>query len=299
VELVPANPVGIDGRAWVNDQPEALVDVLSRRKFPLVLDWEHSTELKGAKGEEAPAAGWLREFEARNGAVWGRVEWTPRGQASVANREYRGISPVLLFDGGTRRVVSLSSVGLTNKPNFPIAINHQQETGPMANALPERMTQALALPASATEDEALAAIDKIKGDVATARNRADQPPDLAHWVPKAELEAAINRAKTAEQAVQDREAKEFEAARDQALQAVPPARRDALKALCRSKEDLPNIEAIAKTYAGITSETGAKTSPPGALDAALNHEEAAVCKAMGITAEQFIKARKAEQEESE
>ena len=39
-------------------------------------------------------------MEVREGAVWGRVDWTPRGRRSVGSREYRFFSPEITFDPG-------------------------------------------------------------------------------------------------------------------------------------------------------------------------------------------------------
>ncbi|EOY8738006.1 phage protease, partial [Klebsiella michiganensis] len=53
--MIPAGTfTGRDGRTWVNDNPQAII-ATSFRYPTLPFDAEHSTELLGPKGEEAPA----------------------------------------------------------------------------------------------------------------------------------------------------------------------------------------------------------------------------------------------------
>jgi phage I-like protein len=106
-----------DGRAWVNDRPQAILAAFDKRAMPLPLDWEHATELRATQGEPAPAAGWIDRLEVRTGgALWGHVDWTPRGRAAVVSREYRFLSPVFLFERASMRILELTSAALTNRP---------------------------------------------------------------------------------------------------------------------------------------------------------------------------------------
>ncbi|MNN95005.1 Mu-like prophage I protein [compost metagenome] len=51
------------------------------------MDWEHAIEILAPAGQPAPAAGWFDQLEIREGALWGRVAWTPRAAAQVVSRE--------------------------------------------------------------------------------------------------------------------------------------------------------------------------------------------------------------------
>jgi len=53
----------------------------------------------------------------RDGALWGRVEWTPHGAAALIVREYRYISPVFQYSSDGE-VTRLLRAGLTNNPNL-------------------------------------------------------------------------------------------------------------------------------------------------------------------------------------
>src|SRR5262249_34938567 len=52
------------------------------------IDYDHATDFAAPNGRPAPAAGWIREFADRDGALWGRVEWTPHGARAITSREY-------------------------------------------------------------------------------------------------------------------------------------------------------------------------------------------------------------------
>ena len=83
----------------------------------LPIDYDHATDFAAPKGHPAPAAGWIRKLEARGGALWGCVDWTPHGAKAITSREYRYISPVFQYspDGAVTRLLR---AGLTNNPNL-------------------------------------------------------------------------------------------------------------------------------------------------------------------------------------
>ncbi|MDO9533643.1 MAG: phage protease [Deltaproteobacteria bacterium] len=86
------------------------------RGVDLVIDYEHQS----LQGERAPAAGWIKELEARGDGLWARVDWTQQARDYLEKKEYRYFSPVLRLDPETRRPVALMHMGLTNVP----AIKH-------------------------------------------------------------------------------------------------------------------------------------------------------------------------------
>ena len=86
------------------------------RGVDLVIDYEHQS----LQGERAPAAGWIKDLEARDDGLWARVDWTQQARDYLEKKEYRYFSPVLRLDPETRRPIALMHVGLTNVP----AIKH-------------------------------------------------------------------------------------------------------------------------------------------------------------------------------
>jgi phage I-like protein len=93
-----------------------MVAAFRSRGVDLVIDYEHQS----MNGDRAPAAGWIKDLEARDDGLWARVDWTEQAQEYLTQREYRYFSPVLRLDPETRKPTALMHVGLTNVP----AINH-------------------------------------------------------------------------------------------------------------------------------------------------------------------------------
>lgn len=90
----------------------------------LPVDYEHQSlgGMYSSPSGQAPAAGWVRALrlvvpgaEVEPG-LYGEVEWTEAAAARLAAKEYRYLSPVVVVRKADRRVVSLHSAALTNKP---------------------------------------------------------------------------------------------------------------------------------------------------------------------------------------
>jgi len=119
LHLLPAGEIFTnDGRGpyRVGDVAALMANSLAAGE-KLVLDENHSTDLAGPRGEEAPARGWIVELQQRSDGVWGQTNWTDVAVSRRIWKEYRGVSPVILHrqDGTIDAVLRAS---LTNKPNF-------------------------------------------------------------------------------------------------------------------------------------------------------------------------------------
>ena len=128
VQLVPAGTFsGSDGRGpYKVANAQALIAASLPAGARLAIDENHATDLAAPRGEAAPARGWIVELQARADGIWGRVEWNESGRALLADKAYRGISPVFETDkaGIVRRLVRAA---LTNNPNLiQLATLHQQ-----------------------------------------------------------------------------------------------------------------------------------------------------------------------------
>jgi len=150
---------------------------------------------------------------------------------------------------------------------------------------------ALGLAEAATEPEIVTAIGKLKAS--TALNAAQQP-DLAKFVPRADYELALNRATTAETkiAADGKAALEARvaAAIDGAVKAgkVAPASKDFYVATCSTAEGLAAFEKfVASAPTAFTEIVDPKKDEPGAGKVALNAEQLAVAKALGIEPKAF------------
>jgi hypothetical protein len=116
--VIPAGHFsGRDGRGpYTLDDPAKLLETTAASDMTagLPLDFDHATDFGGP----APAAGWMRQFEIRDGAICARIEWTAKGRQAIASKEYRYVSPVFSFDEETGEILSLVRAGLTNAPNL-------------------------------------------------------------------------------------------------------------------------------------------------------------------------------------
>lgn len=257
IQLLPAGPAiqGADGRAWTLPDPTALITAFTARNKPLVVDWEHSSEHRAPQGLDAPAAGWIDRLEARNGAIWGHVEWTPKAVQQIAAKEYRFLSPVFTYAKTDSRIVELVSAGLTNQPNLNLTALNREEP-PVS--FPTAVCSALALPAGADEAAVLTAITALHSAVATATNRADSP-DLTKFIPRADYDAALNRAVNAEQKLADIEKaqlnQQIEAALERGLKAgqITPATVEFYRAGCQREGGLAAFETFLKTAPSVVS----------------------------------------------
>lgn len=296
VQLVPAGPriMGRDGRWWMMSDPQAVADRFDPTKEPQI-DIEHSSEIKAPMGEPAPAVGWIKGIEVRDGALWGRVEWTPAGSEIVATRAYRYLSPVFTYDMATGEIGRIVSVGLTNQPNLEMAaLNRAEEENPMDRAVLE----ALGLPAAATAQDALIAINAIKSERDTARNSA-HVPDPAKFVPVADHQLALNRIQAFETAEAARRNAEIETAVDAAIAAgkVAPASKDFHVAACRAEGGFDRFKAFIGTAPVIAPASGLDGKAPEGVVAnaeTLTAEELAVCRMFGSDPASFIAAKKQE-----
>lgn len=129
------------------------------------IDYEHQTQRSAVNGQPAPAAGWIKDFEARPDGIYGRAEWTATAAALLDDKAYRYISPTFIHaphavdgDGTVLRIVG---AGLTNLPNLDIpAIAHQDLAGHLGQGEPmhpdqyKRLRALLGL-SDAVSDEAL------------------------------------------------------------------------------------------------------------------------------------------------
>lgn len=87
----------------------------------ILIDYEHQSIHAAKNGQPAPAAGWFKQLEWRDGqgmfAV--NIRWNEKAKAMIAAGEYRYISPVFTFDQFTGVVQRVLSVAITNNPAVP------------------------------------------------------------------------------------------------------------------------------------------------------------------------------------
>lgn len=160
-------------------QANKVVALAAQQANPMVIDYEHQTLNSQANGQPAPAAGWFKNIEWRDGQglFATDVEWTPAAAKAIADREYRFISPVFEFDSKTGAVQRLHMAALTNNPGLDgmqsVALSAftfpTQE--PQMKELLQAVLKALGLNEQTPEPEAIAALN---AHLAKAQSNADQ-----------------------------------------------------------------------------------------------------------------------------
>lgn len=307
----------VDGRKpWkIEDAAHAAAIVaasltrLGGREMPV--DYDHQSDFAAIRGVGgvAPAAGWVKQLQARSDGIWARVEWTPAAAQKMADREYRYISPTF-FDDQQGRVALIARAALTNNPALDLAavasgqnVDHEESDDmlkdiALAVGLPETASQADVLAAIAAGKTAQTAASGVLDQVRTAAGvpaDADAPAVCAAIIAlkatgdDADLKAAVitltaevNALKTggARKAAEDKV--------DAAIKAgqIVPATRDIFVTLATEKpaefDKLIGIQPV--------------VLEPGRVDRAkvdastitLSDVERSVCAATGITEADFL-----------
>jgi phage I-like protein len=314
---------------WHLDEAHArsIIERAAARSTDIVIDYEHQTLLAERNGLPAPAAGWVdpRSLEWRADGLYGRVKWTAAAKAAIDDDSYRYLSPVFPYDGATGAVLDLLHVGLTNTPAIDTTPVAEIAAARMSRSAPddqsteentvdrEKLIAALGLKADATDEQidqklaalkagsddasalrlALGAKDDAKPAEAVAALKAGVTPvepDMSQYVPKAvfdeqqravaALRAGTNTAELTgliEEGVKDGR--------------IPgQATADWLKGqgLAACKAYLEGAPAIAALRG--SSQTQGKPPADDKSDEKLSETELAICRATGLSPEDYRKA---------
>jgi phage I-like protein len=288
------------------------------RGVDLVIDYEHQS----LQGERAPAAGWIKDLEARDDGLWARVDWTQQARDYLEKKEYRYFSPVLRLDPATRRPLALLHVGLTNVPAIkhlpPLVARWGGAASPEELRPAEPVVRALAAKMDSVKEKGkmveqlkrLMGLEPEVEEVAACGKALEAFRDLASTlnlpgeVSVAQLKGAVEalkagasrlvKAEEALQALKVRLAKETaDRCVEGALQAgkVSPAQRGWALEYCR--RDPEGFQ----TYA----DRAPKLVPTGEElqflredhhdDGGLLPEELAVCRSLNVSKEAYLKAK--------
>ena len=320
VHLLPAGDLirtGDDrGPYRVEDAP-AIIAASFAQADRLPIDENHATDLAAPRGEPAPARGWIVAMEARADGVWGRVEWTGSGAALVADRAYRGISPVILHDKTTKVIRAILRASLVNRPNLRglTALNSEE---PQTMSFMDKLIAKMGLKAGATEDDILAA---LPGTETPALQSALTEIGTALGVQGGETAAIVAAAKlagTGKDALVSLQAqvetlttklKETETAKARATSEafIDAAIRDRRAGLNGSnREDMIALhmaspDTAEKLILGMPKlgPTGATVEPPKKDgEVSLNAEQRLAADLLGISPEKYLETLKAEQKEA-
>jgi len=171
VQLVPAGT--FTGRAhggpWTTGDKVAMQAIVANTRqyagsTDLVVDYDHQAVFGAVPGVggTAKAAGWIKELQARDDGIWGRVDWTAAAASAIKASEYRYLSPVFLHDKTSGQVLLIKMASLTNTPNLDLVavaasalLNVNNQTGDSM----DKILAALGLAKGTNEDGVVAAIN--------------------------------------------------------------------------------------------------------------------------------------------
>nr|WP_246484448.1 phage protease [Marivibrio halodurans] len=253
--------VGADGRGWTVDDMDALIAQSMKAGRDLPIDYDHQIDLAAVEGVggRAPAAGWISELHNRDGALWGRVNWTDRGGQAIASREYRYISPAFLFREKDGRVSQVLRASLTNNPNLDMkALNaRRDDKGNKTMDILAQLIAALGLDENTDEAKAL---QHVRGLAA----KAEEAAALATVLTKLNGAAVDTKALMAA---------ESEAKRDAAADTVVTALQAKLARGKDGGDGSDTVTALNKTVMALQSEVNALRSQQarGVAEGAVDH----------------------------
>jgi phage I-like protein len=274
IQLFPKGPelATMDGRKFKLSDPDAFVAAFNASGRPVMVDYDHRSHFTVDDGGSDRAAGWIERLAVKDGAVWGEVEWTEAAKAAIAAKEYRFISPEFPTEPKTDEVTALLAAALVNRPAFDMAALTRTQSQTGDTAMLTAIAKALGLAEDADEAAILAAIAKKDADhtaeLATAKSKAGRP-STDDFMPRADYDAVLARAETAEKKLGDAEAAAFEekvtSAIDEAVEAgkITPGTKDHYVALCTDDKALEKVLAAIGAAPKVTDKTGI-TGKPGA-----------------------------------
>ena len=292
----PGNLRGVNATSWrlTAQDAEAVIAHWQRTATPLVVDYEHQTQLAAQNGQPAPAAGWITSLEWEEGrGLFAGVDWTDKARAHIRAGEYRYISPVFAFDRQSGAVLRLICAALTNHPALDGMDAASATFTPYEEPPMKQILAALGLPETADEAAALAALTEAALDpqkfvaMATFSAVQKEAAQLRDELTKLKNEAQAAALKDdIEAALKDGR---LTAATKGWAESLVKTAPDALKAFLATQ---PPVQALTGTQTGGRPPAGDK---PGTVS--LTAEELHICERLGLTREEFIEARQATKEE--
>ncbi|BFH15186.1 hypothetical protein J6TS7_49940 [Paenibacillus dendritiformis] len=185
IKLLPMGLVKSQKGNFIVDEEsfQAIKETFQRRALDIVIDYEHQT----LEDIQAPAGGWIKELSLQDDAIVGKVEWTPKAEEYLKNKEYRYLSPVVLVRKSDQKAVVLHSVALTNTPAidgmYPIInsldITQYEEGGNEMDFL-KKLAEMLGLSADATEEEIMQKLQGLQANSTEEKKEEDEEEIVAN-----------------------------------------------------------------------------------------------------------------------
>jgi phage I-like protein len=281
VELIPAGDFsGRDGRGPYRLDIDAVLAAFAQAAVDLPVDYDHQTLDAEEKSGPVPVAGWIKELQARDGALWGRVEWTPRAADLIVNREYRYLSPVFRHDK-QGRVLSLEGAGLTHYPNlFLTPVAHTKGDADM-DLTP--IAEALGVQGEAD-------VATLAAHAARLKEAATRAPDPTQWVPMSQHKAVADQLAALQAEIAAEKAEAAVTAAMSAGKLAPAMKEWALDYAKRDPEGFAAFVAAAPVVVSAGTQTAAHSVASNADT--LTEEDRIACQLLGISEADFAAHKK-------
>lgn len=299
--IVDGRPTGVPHWRMDGQIAAKLSSLVERDGLELVIDYEHQT----LTGKEAPAAGWWKQLEWRegDGLYVVAARWTPRAKNYLDGEEYKYISPVFDYDRTgaptrLRHIAITNDPGLGHQPGLQAALSAKFSAAPTNQEtdmdLLTRLLAVLNLNAATTEEQAVTAIAalKVKADQATTletqvASLKNATPDPAQYVPVATVTALQGELATLKNAAVEREVEEEVSAGMKAGKLLPAQEgwaRDLGKSnLAALKSFIKDAPVVMKP--GTQTDNADPTGGGGGDQ--LSASDLAVCKQLGIDPKEY------------
>jgi len=335
LQLLPAGSFRArDGRptecaAWIctAEVAQRLIAQANADARRIVIDYEHQTLNAEKNGQPAPAAGFFKQMDWRegNGLFAIDTDWTDRARQMIGAREYIYLSPVFTYDRHTGEVLQILHAALTNFPALDgmsevalraaahfqlpldeentmpqwlidllkkLGLNDHTEAGATAGLT---ALKALADSAQAKDTEIAALNTKVatiagKDAEIAALKSSGGHVDPAMYVPIEAMAAVQQQVAALSAQVQGRDVDELVAG---ALSTgkLLPAQESWAKEL--GAKDIASLRAFLDKAQPIAALKGMQTegkTPSGQPRTELSEGELAVCRSMGIDPEAYKKS---------
>jgi phage I-like protein len=290
---------------WKLDQAaaSALIQKVAKRKTALVVDYEHQSLMAATNGMPAPAAGWIESSALRwdDAGMFAATRWTERAKGMIECGEYAYISPVFTYDEKTGTPTDLLNVALTNNPAIdgmqPVLLAAASRFSQPHEAPPMPMLKDVATLLGVAEDAEESAIIAACHAVSEKLAKADEAitaatttsPDPAKFAPVAALTALQDQVAALQSALTKREIDDL----------ITPALADGrlnanLESWARDlgAKDTAALKAFLDKAQPIAALSGSQTGgkPPTTTDdPVLTDADLAICSALGISRDAYIK----------
>lgn len=292
-----------DVAAW--EVKDKFFEKLKARKTAIVIDFDHSSLEAAQNGKPAPAAGWVEPLKIQrttDGVFASEPTWTVSARSMIAGDEYRYISPVFIYDPKTGEVLDLHSIALTNTPALDgmSAVALSFLTSQESTSMSPEILKLLGLTDNADEAAAIAALTALKSTLDTKETELaaakTQTLDPTQFVPSTiataqAAEIAQLKAQIAAVALKQNTDEREKLIQANLAKLSTPQQQEWARNPNNPLESVKSWLGVAPEIAALTSmQTDGKT-PPENAKATLSAEEIAVCKAMNLSEESYLKIK--------